>query len=61
MFAGGHGFGTGMIDTAELMTSANVTLNFNEVYGHVDYVFSVNHLHEVEHPILNWLVLEPFK
>jgi hypothetical protein len=21
------------------MTSANVTLNFNEVYGHVDYVF----------------------
>jgi hypothetical protein len=34
------------------MTSANVTLNFNEVYGHVDYVFSETHLQEVEHPIL---------
>jgi pimeloyl-ACP methyl ester carboxylesterase len=55
MFAAGHGFGTGMTDTAQLMTSAQVTLNFNEVYGHVDYMFSTNHLHEVEHPILKWL------
>jgi hypothetical protein len=55
MFAAGHGFGTGMIDTAQLMTSANVTLNFVGVYGHVDFVFSTNHLQEVEHPILNWL------
>ena len=55
MFAAGHGFGTGMTDTAQLMTSANVTLNFNEVYGHVDYMFSTNHLHELEHPILKWL------
>jgi hypothetical protein len=58
MFAAGHGFGTGMLDTAQLMTSANVTLNFNEVYGHVDYVFSNEHLQEVEHPILNWLLQE---
>src|SRR5919199_1653279 len=35
MFAGGHGFGTGMTDTANLMTSARVTLNFREEYGHV--------------------------
>jgi pimeloyl-ACP methyl ester carboxylesterase len=55
MFAGGNGFGTGMTDTATLMTSADVTLNFNEAYGHVDHVFSNNHLHEVEHPVLNWL------
>jgi hypothetical protein len=55
MFAGGHGFGTGMTDTARLMTSATVTANFNEAYGHVDYVFSQNHLHEVEHPVLAWL------
>ncbi|HEY0407626.1 MAG TPA: hypothetical protein VGC89_17970 [Pyrinomonadaceae bacterium] len=55
IFAGGHGFGTGMTDTARLMTSATVTVNFNQAYGHVDYVFSQNHLHEVEHPLLAWL------
>jgi pimeloyl-ACP methyl ester carboxylesterase len=55
VFAGGHGFGTGMIDTANLMTSAEVTLNFKEEYGHVDHVFSQNHLREVEHPVLKWL------
>jgi pimeloyl-ACP methyl ester carboxylesterase len=55
IFAGGNGFGTGMIDTANLMTSATITLNYNEAYGHVDHVFSQNHLQEVEHPILKWL------
>jgi pimeloyl-ACP methyl ester carboxylesterase len=55
MFAGGNGFGPGMTDTANLMTSANVTLNFNAAYGHVDHVFSNDHLHEVEHPVLSWL------
>ncbi|HKQ53152.1 MAG TPA: hypothetical protein VJT74_12335 [Pyrinomonadaceae bacterium] len=55
IFAGGHGFGTGMTDTANLMTSATITLNYNEAYGHVDHVFSTNHLHEVEHPVLQWL------
>lgn len=55
IFAGGHGFGTGMTDTANLLTSATVTMNFNEAYGHVDHVFSNDHLHEVEHPVLKWL------
>ncbi|MBV9959137.1 MAG: hypothetical protein JO360_11985, partial [Acidobacteria bacterium] len=55
VFAGGTGFGTGMIDTANLMTSASVTLNFRAEYGHVDHVFSTNHLQEVEHPVLKWL------
>ena len=55
MFAAGHGFGTAMVDTAGLMTSAQVTLNFNGEYGHVDYVLSTNHQHEFEKPILNWL------
>jgi pimeloyl-ACP methyl ester carboxylesterase len=55
VFAGGTGFGTGMIDTANLMTSADVTINFRPKYGHVDYVFSNNHLHEVEHAVLRWL------
>jgi pimeloyl-ACP methyl ester carboxylesterase len=55
IFAGGHGFGTGMTDTAHLMTHATVTVNFNAAYGHVDHVFSNNHLHEVEHPVLKWI------
>ncbi|MBD0325172.1 MAG: hypothetical protein ICV68_02005 [Pyrinomonadaceae bacterium] len=44
-----------MIDTANLMTSATITMNYNEAYGHVDHVFSQNHLQEVEHPVLKWL------
>jgi pimeloyl-ACP methyl ester carboxylesterase len=55
IFAGGNGFGTGMTDTANLMTAATVQLHFNEAYGHVDHVFSNDHLHEVEHPVLAWL------
>lgn len=55
MFAAGHGFGSGMTDTAQIMTNAQVTMNYNEVYGHVDYVFSTNHLNEVEKPIFQWL------
>jgi pimeloyl-ACP methyl ester carboxylesterase len=61
MFAGGHGFGSAMFATAQLMTSASVTINFEQEYGHVDYVFSNNHLHELEHPILSWLLKKPFK
>lgn len=58
VFAGGTGFGTSMIDTANLMTSAKVTVNFRPEYGHVDYVFSNDHLHEVEHSVLKWLERE---
>ena len=61
MFAGGHGFGSAMFSTAQLMTSANVTINFKQEYGHVDYMFSNNHLHELEHPIFTWLIQKPFK
>jgi len=61
MFAGGHGFGPAMFSTAQLMTSASVTLNFKQEYGHVDYMFSNDHLHELEHPILTWLIQKPFK
>lgn len=61
MFAGGHGFGPAMLSTAQLMTSASVTINFKPDYGHVDYMFSQNHLHELEHPILSWLLQNPFK
>lgn len=58
MFAGGHGFGTAMTDTAELMTSADVTVNFKQTYGHVDYMFATNHEKKLEHPILKWLKKE---
>jgi len=61
MFAAGHGFGSAMFSTAQLMTSASVTINFKQEYGHVDYMFGNNHLHELEHPILTWLIQKPFK
>lgn len=61
MFAAGHGFGSAMFSTAQLMTSAAVTINFEQEYGHVDYMFSNNHLHELEHPIYTWLLKKPFK
>ena len=61
MFAGGHGFGTAMLSTAQLMTSADVTINFKAEYGHVDYMFSNKHTQELEHPILTWLMQNPFK
>ena len=61
MFAAGHGFGSAMVDSASLMSSADVTMNFREEYGHVDYMFSTNHLQELEHPIWNWLLQAPLK
>lgn len=56
MFGGGHGFGPEMLETAGLLSNAELTTNFNADYGHVDHVFSKHHLHEVEHPILAWLL-----
>ena len=61
MFAGGHGFGSAMLATAQVLTSASVTINFKPDYGHVDYMFAQNHLQELEHPILSWLLQQPFK
>jgi pimeloyl-ACP methyl ester carboxylesterase len=61
MFAGGHGFGSAMFETAQLMSAANVTINFKSEYGHVDYMFANNHLQQLEHPILSWLLQKPFK
>lgn len=60
MFSAGHGFGSAMSDTALLMSSADVTINSRADYGHVDYMFSQNHLHELEHPIFTWLLQKPF-
>jgi len=61
MFSAGHGSGSAMFSTAQLMTSATVTINFEQEYGHVDYMFSDHHLHELEHPIFKWLKKKKFK
>jgi pimeloyl-ACP methyl ester carboxylesterase len=58
MFAAGLGFGPEMLETKELMTNAEVTVEYNADYGHVDHVFSTRHMQEVEHPILAWLLQE---
>lgn len=58
MFAGGHGFGPEMLETAGLLSNAEITTNYRADYGHVDHVFSRDHLHEVEHPVLAWLLHE---
>lgn len=55
MFSAGHGFGTAMQDTAALMVSATVTMKSNANYGHVDYMFSEDHIQELEHPIMKWI------
>lgn len=55
MFAAGHAFGPAMFDTALLMSSADVTIKSKADYGHVDFMFSTNHVHELEQPILKWL------
>jgi pimeloyl-ACP methyl ester carboxylesterase len=56
MFAGGHGFGPEMVETAGLLSNAQITMNYKEDYGHVDHVFSTRHMQEVEHPALAWLL-----
>lgn len=55
MFSAGHGFGSAMFDTAQLMSSATVTINSNPDYGHVDYPFSEDHVHQLEQPIMKWI------
>lgn len=55
MFAAGHGFGTAMFDTAQALTSADVTINSNPDYGHVDFMFAQDHVHQLEQPIFKWL------
>jgi pimeloyl-ACP methyl ester carboxylesterase len=53
--AGGHGFGSSMLDTAALMTSASKTINFVEEFGHVDAYFEGSHQQDFAKPILAWL------
>ena len=55
MFASGHGFGTAMFDTSQLLTSADVTINFNAAHGHVDPMFATDHVKRLEQPIMNWV------
>jgi hypothetical protein len=53
--AGGHGFGSSMLDTAALMTSSSQTINFVEEFGHVDAYFEGSHQQDLAKSILAWL------
>ncbi len=53
--AGGHGFGSAMLDTAALMTSASVTINFDAAFGHIDGYFEGSHRQNLDKPIRKWL------
>jgi pimeloyl-ACP methyl ester carboxylesterase len=57
---GGHGFGPAMLDTLALMTRAEITVNFEPEYGHMDQYFAVNHRELTEDPIEAWLREEVF-
>ncbi len=55
MVGGGHGFGPGMLDTAGLLTHANVTIHYEPDHGHMDHFFNADHRAVLEEPILEWL------
>lgn len=55
MAGGGHGFGPGMLDTALLLTNANVSVHYEAEYGHMDHFFNAEHRDVLEEPILEWL------
>ena len=61
VFGAGRGYGPAMRDTAALFSKAKVTVNYKEEYGHSDYVYSADHLQELEAPILGWLNKEVFR
>jgi len=60
MNGGGHGFGPAMLDTVALMTSAQVTVNYVEQFGHMDHIFAFDHRSLTEEPLVAWLRDEVF-
>lgn len=57
---GGLGFGPAMLDTAALMTGADLTIHFKEHHGHMDQFFAHNHRKLTEKAILKWLEKDVF-
>jgi pimeloyl-ACP methyl ester carboxylesterase len=55
VYAEGHGFGQMMIDTANQMTRAKVTLDFHPEFGESDPYFHVDWVHVAVDPLVNWL------
>lgn len=53
--AGGHGFGTSVLDTVERMPKAKTTVHFAGDYGHMDYFFNADQRKVLLNPILHWL------
>lgn len=52
---------TQIVLAASISHAQSYEINFKQEYGHVDYMFSNKHLQELEHPILSWLLQQPFK
>jgi pimeloyl-ACP methyl ester carboxylesterase len=55
VYAEGLGFGQMMVDTANLMTRARVTIDQNPAYGESDRYFHTNWVGESVRPLLRWL------
>lgn len=55
VYAEGHGFGQMMIDTANLMTHAHVTVDFHPELAESDPYFHFDWVHVSVDPLLDWL------
>lgn len=55
VYAAGLGFGTMMLDTADLMTRARVTVNYRPELGESDFYYLNNWQNETVKPFTSWL------
>ncbi len=60
VYAEGHGFGEMMLDTADLMTHAEVTVEYHPELGESDPYFHRDWVHVAVHPFLEWLATVSF-
>lgn len=60
VLAAERGFGDMMLDTADLMPDADVTLHAYAGLGHVDPYFASDHREYTERPLLRWLEHDVF-
>lgn len=55
VYAEGHGFNQMMIDTANLMTRANVTIDYHAEFGESDRYYSTTWVANAVTPLVTWL------
>jgi pimeloyl-ACP methyl ester carboxylesterase len=55
VYAEGFGFGQMMVDTANLMTRARVTIDYHAEFGESDRYYSTQWVDNAVQPLLNWL------